>query len=76
MSEFKFEPHKGVGKVLFIVFIVLKLTGLIDWSWWWVTAPLWIPLGAIVALIAIAGIIVSFVAVFAKATGRDFELKD
>lgn len=29
--------------VLFIVFIVLKLTGTIDWSWWWVTAPLWIP---------------------------------
>jgi len=27
--------------VLFIVFLVLKLTGLIAWSWWWVTAPLW-----------------------------------
>lgn len=27
--------------VLFVVFLVLKLTEVIDWSWWWVTAPLW-----------------------------------
>lgn len=26
---------------LFIVFLVLKLTHVIDWSWWWVTCPLW-----------------------------------
>lgn len=33
----------GVGffGLLFIVFLVLKLTNVIDWSWWWVTAPLW-----------------------------------
>jgi hypothetical protein len=34
----------GIGMVLFIVFLVLKLTGNIDWSWWWVTAPLWGPI--------------------------------
>ena len=33
----------GLGTVLFLIFMVLKLTGSIDWSWWWVTAPLWIP---------------------------------
>lgn len=27
----------------FLVFLVLKLTGHIAWSWWWVTAPLWVP---------------------------------
>jgi drug/metabolite transporter (DMT)-like permease len=27
--------------LLFIVFLVLKLTNIIDWSWWWITAPLW-----------------------------------
>ena len=26
---------------LALMFIALKLTGFIDWSWWWVTAPLW-----------------------------------
>lgn len=31
----------GFTGLLTIVFIVLKLTGYIDWSWWWVTAPLW-----------------------------------
>ena len=33
----------GIGffGLLAIVFIVLKLTGTIAWSWWWVTAPLW-----------------------------------
>ena len=28
--------------ILFLVFLVLKLTNTIDWSWWWVTSPLWI----------------------------------
>ncbi len=34
----------GFGGLLFLVFLVLKLTGVIAWSWWWVTAPLWAPL--------------------------------
>lgn len=32
----------GLDVLLFIVFLVLKLVGVIDWSWWWVTSPLWI----------------------------------
>lgn len=40
----------GLGGVLFVVFLVLKLTGHIGWSWWWVTAPLWIPLGLVLLL--------------------------
>ena len=31
-------------ELLLVVFIVLKLTGVITWSWWWVLSPLWIPL--------------------------------
>jgi uncharacterized protein (DUF983 family) len=31
-------------EILLIVFIVLKLTGVIAWSWWWVLSPLWISL--------------------------------
>ncbi len=30
--------------VLGIVFIILKLCGVIGWSWWWVLAPIWIPI--------------------------------
>lgn len=35
----------GLGSILFVVFLILKLCEVIDWSWWWVTAPLWIPFG-------------------------------
>ena len=38
--------------LLFIVFLVLKLTDTINWSWWWVTLPLWGP--AVVALLFLA----------------------
>ena len=40
----------GLGTVLFLVFLVLKLTGNIDWSWWWVTSPIWIPLSLMVVI--------------------------
>lgn len=32
----------GFAGLLTIVFITLKLTGYIDWSWWWVLSPIWI----------------------------------
>jgi hypothetical protein len=39
------NTNGGVGclTLLFLIFLVLKLTGLIAWSWWWVTLPLWGP---------------------------------
>lgn len=41
----------GFGGLLTIVFIVLKLIGKIDWSWWWVLSPLWI--GFILAVLVL-----------------------
>lgn len=44
----------GIGFVglLTIVFITLKLTNYIDWSWWWVLSPIWISaIALIVALV-------------------------
>lgn len=44
--------------LLGVVFVVLKLTGVIDWSWWWVTAPFWggmalmFAVGAVILIIA------------------------
>lgn len=32
----------GLGGVLLVVFIILKLCKVIDWSWGWVLSPLWI----------------------------------
>ena len=43
--------------ILFIVFLILKLTNTIDWSWWWVTCPLWIELSIAIAVLLIVGLI-------------------
>jgi len=42
-----------------IAFIVLKLCKIIDWSWFWVFAPIWIPVCFWIVLIVIAIIIAS-----------------
>lgn len=51
MSKSSGSSGIGLGTILFIVFLVLKLTNFIDWSWWWVTAPLWIPFSILFVLI-------------------------
>lgn len=45
----------GIGffGLLTIVFITLKLTGYIAWSWWWVLAPLWMPLAVALGILTI-----------------------
>lgn len=48
----------GLLEVLTIVFIVLKLCGLISWSWWLVLMPLWIELGVIVVLLIILFVVI------------------
>jgi hypothetical protein len=55
----KDSSSKGLGlcDALAVVFIVLKLIGVIDWSWWWVLAPVWIP----VIIVVIAYIVISIV---------------
>ena len=45
----------GFAGLLTITFIVLKLTEVIDWSWWWVLSPIWISVGAVFALCLIVG---------------------
>jgi hypothetical protein len=47
----------SLGTVLFIVFLVLKLCGTITWSWWWVTAPLWIPTGLALIFIVLVAVL-------------------
>ncbi len=43
----------STGSILTIVFIVLKLTKVINWSWVWVLAPLWISVGLSVLLLLV-----------------------
>jgi hypothetical protein len=36
--------------IMGLIFITLKLTGYITWSWWWVTAPFWGPFAFVICL--------------------------
>jgi hypothetical protein len=44
-----------IGGLLGVAFVVLKLCKVIDWSWWWVTAPFWGPLVIILGIFAVVG---------------------
>ena len=41
----------GFAGALTIAFVVLKLCGVIDWSWWWIVSPIWISMIIIVAIV-------------------------
>ncbi len=43
----------GVSGLLLVAFIVLKLTGHINWSWWWVLSPAWIPIVLVLICLAV-----------------------
>jgi hypothetical protein len=57
MSD-KSTSSGGVSAIglLGILFIGLKLCNVIDWSWWWVTAPFWGPFVVVMVFIIIYGI--------------------
>lgn len=57
-------PSLGVCWTLFIVFLILKLTHTVDWSWWWVSAPLWIPFAILTAMFMVLGFIFAIVHAF------------
>jgi hypothetical protein len=50
----------GPVLLLGVVFVVLKLAGVIDWSWWIVTAPLWAFPALVLAIIAIPFVALAF----------------
>lgn len=55
MSKSSSASTGGIGfcGLLAVAFIVLKLCNVIQWSWWWVLAPLWIPAAIVIVLIVI-----------------------
>lgn len=60
-TETKTQYTGGIGftGLLTIVFITLKLTGFISWSWWWVLSPIWISvIVAILIFTVVFGLIV------------------
>ena len=55
MSTSSSSSSGGIGLcgVLFVAFLVLKLCGVIGWSWWWVTCPLWAPAAIVIGVVLI-----------------------
>ena len=58
----------GIGflPLLTLVFITLKLCGVINWSWWWVLSPTLIPLGIILVLLVVCAITVGLAEITKK----------
>ena len=56
MADSKSSSGIGVLGLLGVAFVVLKLTGYIDWSWWWVTLPFWGGIAMVLVFFAIMGI--------------------
>lgn len=57
-NEVEIRGGMGLQTVLTIIFVVLKLVGVVDWSWWWVLSPLWIPPLIAIVLMIIFSIVV------------------
>lgn len=58
-KESSSSSSSGIGfcGLLTVLFIGLKLTGYIAWSWWWVTSPMWLPISVVLGLALIAFIV-------------------
>lgn len=63
----------GIGfcGLLTIVFITLKLLDKIDWSWWWVLSPLWLPIALAAGIGVLFLIIMVINAIFDRVFGDD-----
>lgn len=51
------NPWNIFWPLLTILFIGLKLTGHIAWSWWWVLSPVWIPVAILLVIILILALL-------------------
>lgn len=59
MSDNTSTSSGGIGflGLLTLIFITLKLTNVINWSWWWVLAPLWIPTTLVLLILGFLAIL-------------------
>jgi hypothetical protein len=49
-----YSEARGFLRMLALLFIGLKLTGFIAWPWIWILAPLWVPIAAMLLVVAFA----------------------
>lgn len=73
-SNNKSSGGLGIPTILLVVFLVLKLTNNIDWSWWWVLSPLWIPFALLIGIVFTA-LLIMVVALTFGASVEDIRYK-
>ena len=56
------QAQRGLGLpiILFLIFMILKLCNVIDWSWWWVFSPIWITFVFVTGFIFLYGFFIIF----------------
>ena len=61
MSDSSSSSSGGIGftGLLTVLFVGLKLTNVITWSWWWVLSPIWISFLLLIIILSIAAIIIA-----------------
>lgn len=62
------SSSSGVSAIglLGVLFVGLKLTGYIDWSWWWVTAPFWGGLAVVAVVLICVGVVYATAKLFGR----------
>lgn len=63
MSDNKVSVQVGPGFAgcLTLVFITLKLCGIIEWSWIWVLCPLWLGLAIFLSIVVVVALVAAIV---------------
>lgn len=59
----KYKIIRVILTLILLIFIILKLTHIISWSWWWVISPIWLPF-IIIFIPATLKLIVGLIKIF------------
>lgn len=59
----KYKLIRVILTLILLIFIILKLTHIVSWSWWWVISPIWLPF-IIVFVPATLKLIVGLIKIF------------
>ena len=69
-NKSKETNFNSIIPILTIIFVIFKLTGIINWSWWWVFSPLLIPLTVVVIVWIICLVLAIIEILIKKARGK------